>query len=54
MFALMSCPRMKFVSGDDCVSIELRIVLKSSNSVLSTGWYIEYSVMLNSPVYESE
>ncbi len=50
MFALMLCPRMMFVSGDDCVSIELRIVLKSLNSMLSTGWYIEYSVMFNSPL----
>ncbi len=46
MFALISCPRMMFVSG----GIEFRIVLKFSNSMLSTGWYIEYSEMFKFPL----
>ncbi len=49
-FALMPCPRMMFVSGGNCVSIELRIVLKFLSSMLSTGWYIEHSVMFSSPL----
>ena len=47
-FALMLCPRMMFVSGGNCVSIEFGVVLKFSNSMLSTGWYIEHSVMSSS------
>ncbi len=49
-FALMLCPRMMFVSGGSCVSIELRIALNFSNSMLSTGWYNEHSVMSSSPM----
>ncbi len=50
LFVLMSCPRMMFIPGGSCVSIELRIVLKFSNSMLSTGWYIEHCVMSRSPL----
>ena len=41
---------MMFVSGGSCVSIELRVVLKLSNSMLLTGWYIEHCAMSSSPL----
>jgi hypothetical protein len=39
-----------FISGGNCMSIEFRIVLKFKNSMLSAGWYIEYSVMIKFPL----
>jgi hypothetical protein len=49
-YALMPCPSMMFVYGGSCVSIELRIVLIFSNSMVSTGWYIKHNVLSSSPL----